>query len=93
MFAPICRRRWRNNAFPFRQIRRRRRQPSERRREPSGSDCERRKSRAAVLRRSERRRFPSASDDEVGGFHARLREQSQINWRVPAIPLRQAGPR
>jgi hypothetical protein len=32
MFAPpICRRRWRNNAFPFRQIRRRRRQPSERR--------------------------------------------------------------
>ena len=30
MFAPpICRRRWRDNAFPFRQIRRRRRQPSE----------------------------------------------------------------
>jgi len=28
MFAPpICRRRWRNNAFPFHQIRRRRRQP------------------------------------------------------------------
>jgi hypothetical protein len=34
MFAPpICRRRWRNNAFPFRQIRRRRRLPSEHRRE------------------------------------------------------------
>jgi len=32
MFAPpTCRRRWRNNAFPFRQIRRRRRQPSEHR--------------------------------------------------------------
>jgi ribosome-associated toxin RatA of RatAB toxin-antitoxin module len=32
MFAPpICRRRWRNNAFPFRQLRRRRRQPSEHR--------------------------------------------------------------
>ena len=30
MFAPpICRRRWRNNAFPFRELRRRRRQPSE----------------------------------------------------------------
>jgi hypothetical protein len=42
------------------------------------------KSRAAVLRRSERRRFSSASDDEVGGFHARLREQSQIDWKVPA---------
>src|SRR5829696_3152074 len=29
MFAPpICRRRWRNNAFPFRQIQRRRRQPA-----------------------------------------------------------------
>jgi hypothetical protein len=36
MFAPpICRRRWRNNAFPFRQIRRRRRQPSEHRSERS----------------------------------------------------------
>src|SRR5687768_16906784 len=36
MFAPpICRRRWRNNALPFRQIRRRRRQPSEHRRERS----------------------------------------------------------
>jgi len=34
MFAPpICRRRWRNNAFPFRQIRRRRRLPSEHRSE------------------------------------------------------------
>jgi hypothetical protein len=34
MFAPpICRRRWRNNAFPFRQLRRRRRQPSEHRSE------------------------------------------------------------
>jgi hypothetical protein len=31
--------------------------------------------RAAVVRRSERRRFSSASDDELGGFHARLREQ------------------
>jgi hypothetical protein len=54
MFAPpICRRRWRNNAFPFRQIRRRRRQPSEHheRSEQSNSG-----SRAAVLRRSERRR-------------------------------------
>jgi murein DD-endopeptidase MepM/ murein hydrolase activator NlpD len=29
----VCRRRWRNNAFPFRRIRRRRRQPSEHRRE------------------------------------------------------------
>jgi hypothetical protein len=36
MFAPpICRRRWRNNAFPFWQLRRRRRQPSEHRRERS----------------------------------------------------------
>jgi hypothetical protein len=36
MFAPpICRRRWRNNALAFRQIRRRRRQPSEHRRERS----------------------------------------------------------
>ena len=36
MFAPpICRRRWRNNAFPLRQIRRRRRQPSEHRSERS----------------------------------------------------------
>jgi hypothetical protein len=36
MFAPpICRRRWRNNAFPFRQIRRRRRQPSDHRSERS----------------------------------------------------------
>jgi hypothetical protein len=34
MFAPpICRRRWRNNAFPFRHLRRRRRQPSEHRSE------------------------------------------------------------
>ena len=34
MFAPpTCRRRWRNNAFPFRQLRRRRRQPSEHRSE------------------------------------------------------------
>jgi hypothetical protein len=34
MFAPpICKRRWRNNAFPFRQLRRRRRQPSEHRSE------------------------------------------------------------
>jgi hypothetical protein len=31
----VCRRRWRNNAFPFRQIRRRRRQPSEHRSERS----------------------------------------------------------
>jgi hypothetical protein len=30
---PICRRRWRNNAFPLRQLRRRRRQPSEHRSE------------------------------------------------------------
>ena len=31
MFAPpICRRRWRNNAFPFRQLRRRRRQAEHR---------------------------------------------------------------
>ena len=36
MFAPpICRRRWRNNASPFRQLRRRRRQPSEHRSERS----------------------------------------------------------
>jgi hypothetical protein len=35
------------------------------------------KSRAAVLRRSERRRLSSANDDEVGGSHARLREQLQ----------------
>jgi hypothetical protein len=36
MFAPpICRRRWRNSAFPFRQLRRRRRQPSEHRSERS----------------------------------------------------------
>ena len=36
MFAPpICRRRWRNNAFPFRRLRRRRRQPSEHRSERS----------------------------------------------------------
>jgi hypothetical protein len=36
MFAPpICRRRWRNNAFPFCQLRRRRRQPSEHRSERS----------------------------------------------------------
>ena len=36
MFAPpICRRRWRNNAFSFRQLRRRRRQPSEYRSERS----------------------------------------------------------
>jgi hypothetical protein len=27
-----------------------------------------------VLRRSEGRRSSSANDDEVGGFHARLRE-------------------
>jgi hypothetical protein len=33
--------------------------------------CERRESRAAVLRRSEPTRFSSASDDEVGGFTAR----------------------
>jgi hypothetical protein len=32
---PFWRRRWRNDAFPFRQIRRRRRQPSEHRRERS----------------------------------------------------------
>jgi hypothetical protein len=36
MFAPpICKRSWRNNAFPFRQLRRRRRQPSEHRSERS----------------------------------------------------------
>jgi hypothetical protein len=36
MFAPpICRRSWRNNAFPFRQLRRRRRQPGEYRSERS----------------------------------------------------------
>ena len=33
------------------------------------------KSRAAVLRRSERRVLSFASVDEVGGFHARLRER------------------
>ena len=32
-----------------------------------------------MLRRSERRRFSSASDDEVGGLHARLREQLTIS--------------
>jgi hypothetical protein len=37
-----------------------------------------RKSRAAVVMRSERRRLSSASDDELGGFHARLREQLNI---------------
>jgi hypothetical protein len=41
MFAPpICRRRWRDSAFPFCQVRRRRRQPSEHRserREPSNT--------------------------------------------------------
>jgi hypothetical protein len=31
----VCRRRWRNNAFPFRQLRQRRRQPSEHRSERS----------------------------------------------------------
>ena len=41
MFAPpICRRRWRDNAFPFRQIRRRRRQPSEHRSEQSEQSTE-----------------------------------------------------
>ena len=34
------------------------------------------KSRAAALRRRERRRSFLSSDDEVGGFHARLREQA-----------------
>jgi hypothetical protein len=47
MFAPpICKRRWRNNAFPFRQIRRRRRQPSEHRSEPSEQSKRARSSRA-----------------------------------------------
>jgi hypothetical protein len=42
MFAPpICRRRWRNNAFPFRQLRRRRRQPGEHRSERSEQSTER----------------------------------------------------
>jgi hypothetical protein len=36
MFAPpICRRSWRNDAFPFRELRRRRRPPSEHRSERS----------------------------------------------------------
>ncbi len=36
MFAPpICRRIWRNNAFPLRQLRRKRRRPGEHRRERS----------------------------------------------------------
>ena len=35
------------------------------------------KSRAAVLRRRSGGVLSSASDDEVGGFHARLREQVQ----------------
>jgi len=48
MFAPpICRRRWRNNAFPFRQIRRRRRQPSEHRRERSEQSNRARRAREA----------------------------------------------
>jgi hypothetical protein len=42
------------------------------------------KSRAAVLRRREQRRFSSASDDEVGGFHARLREQLQLEGGGPS---------
>ena len=42
MFAPpIWRRRWRNNAFPFRQIRRRRRQPSENRASGASNQTER----------------------------------------------------
>jgi hypothetical protein len=32
-----------------------------------------------AMHSSERRRSSSASDDEVGGFHARLREQLQTN--------------
>ena len=46
------------------------------------------KSRAAVLRRSERRRFSSASDDEVGGFHARLREQLKSKGRLAVVVRR-----
>ena len=37
--------------------------------------CERRESRAAVVKRSERRRCSSASDDELGGFKSAMREQ------------------
>jgi hypothetical protein len=44
---PICRRRWRNNALPFRQLRRRRRQPSEHRRERSEQSNTARDARAA----------------------------------------------
>ncbi len=50
MFAPpICRKRWPNNAFPFRQLGRRRRQPSEHRSERSEQS-----DRARCARSSER---------------------------------------
>src|SRR5688500_6609563 len=39
--------------------------------------CERRISRAAVLRRSEQTRLLSANDDEVGGFRARCASRAQ----------------
>jgi hypothetical protein len=38
------------------------------------------KSRAAARRRREQRRSFSASDDDGGGFHARLREQLNVQW-------------
>jgi hypothetical protein len=50
---------------------------------------ERRKSRAAVMRRSHQTRFVSASDDEVGGFRSAMRERLGKPARV--ADLRRLG--
>ena len=92
MFAPpICRRRWRNNAFPFRQIRRRRGQPSEHRSEQIKQSamreqltkigCERRESRAAGRRRRERRRSFLCERRRRRRIPSAMREQSHKKGR------------
>src|SRR5215211_8176923 len=91
MFAPpICRRRWRNNAFPFRQIQRRRRQPANI--AASGASkfdprCSRRRSAGGDGGTT---LFRSARSDEDGGNPANIAiKQSamreQLNARAASV--------
>src|SRR5829696_8634713 len=91
MFAPSCRRRWRNNASPFRQIRRRRRQPANI--AASGASkldprCSRRRAAGGVGGTT---LFRSARSDEDGGNPANIAASGASNQTERCSRRRSAG--
>jgi hypothetical protein len=84
----VCRRRWRNNAFPFRQLRRRRRQPSEHRSERSEQSKQARcasssKKGITVARRQSKHLRPARP---LSSGHATSVIKSDGRWIVRSVP-------